>query len=226
MFRALLNALRTKNRLNDALELTNACLEKAEILTRSSMAALLDGKQTELDIYALDREINQGEMEVRRRVFEYQLLDSEADITPGLVLISTIIDIERIGDYAKNIFELSQRYPHPFSGNRHFDEIREIAEGVMALMPQAAKAFSEGDIELAEKVMHTHSQFSRRLDALIDSVVEDGGISAREAVIAALAARYTKRISAHLSNLASSVVNPFDRIGFRPGDGAPEDADN
>ncbi len=226
MFRALLNALRTKNRLNDALELTNACLEKAEIITRSSMAALLDGKQPEFDIYALDREINQGEMEVRRRVFEYQLLDNEADITPGLVLISTIIDIERIGDYAKNIFELSQRYPHPFSGNRHFDEIREIAGEVLELMPQAGKAFREGDIELAELVMHTHSQFSRRLDALIDSVVDDGGISAREAVIAALAARYTKRISAHLSNLASSVVNPFDRIGFRPGDGTPEDADN
>lgn len=226
MFRALLNALRTKNRLNDALELTNTCLEKAEILTRSSMAALLDGKQPEFDIYALDREINQGEMEVRRRVFEYQLLDNEADITPGLVLISTIIDIERIGDYAKNIFELSQRYPHPFSGNRHFDEIREIAEEVLELMPQAGKAFRKGDIELAEMVMNTHSQFSRRLDALIDSVVDDGGISAREAVIAALAARYTKRISAHLSNLASSVVNPFDRIGFRPGDGTPEDADN
>ena len=56
-------------------------------------------------------------------------------------------------------------------------------------------------------------------------MVEDTAISSREAVIAALASRYTKRISAHLSNLASSVVNPFDRIGFRPGEGPPEDAD-
>lgn len=226
MFRSLLNALRTKNRLNDALGLTNECLNKAEILTRSAMAALLDGKQPDIDIYALDREINRGEMEVRRRVFEYQLLDPEADITPGLVLISTIIDIERIGDYAKNIYELSQRYPHPFSGNRHFEVIREIDEGVLQMIPETAKAFRTGDIAQAEKVMQTHSQYSRRLDALIDNVVEDSSISSREAVIAALASRYTKRISAHLSNLASSVVNPFDRIGFRPGGGTPEDADN
>jgi hypothetical protein len=27
--------------------------------------------------------------------------------------------------------------------------------------------------------------------------------------------RYLKRVSAHLKNIASSVVNPFDRIGFR-----------
>jgi len=226
MFRSLLNALRTKNRLKDALGLTNECLEKAETLTRSAMSALLDGKQPEIDIYAVDREINRGEMEVRRRVFEYQLLDSDADITPGLVLISTIIDIERIGDYAKNIYELSQRYPHPFDGNRHFDVIREVVEGVLELFPQTAKAFRTGDIPMAEAVMRTHSQYGRRLDALIDSVVEDESLSAREAVIAALASRYTKRISAHLSNLASSVVNPFDRIGFRPGGGPPEDADN
>jgi phosphate uptake regulator len=226
MFRSLLNALRTKNRLSDALVLTNECLAKAETLTRSAMTALLEGKQPEFDIYAVDREINRGEMEVRRRIFEYQLLDSEADITPGLVLISTIIDIERIGDYAKNMYELSQRYPHPFSGNRHFDEVRDLAQGVLELFPQAAKAFRTGDIAMAEGVMKTHSQYGRRLDALIDSVVEDDSLSAREAVIAALASRYIKRISAHLSNLASSVVNPFDRIGFRPGGGAPEDADN
>lgn len=39
----------------------------------------------------------------------------------------------------------------------------------------------------------------------------------------ALTIRFVKRIGAHLSNLASSVVNPFDRIGFRPGYGAPKD---
>ena len=34
----------------------------------------------------------------------------------------------------------------------------------------------------------------------------------------ALYIRFLKRISAHLMNIASSVVNPFDRIGFREKD--------
>ena len=39
-----------------------------------------------------------------------------------------------------------------------------------------------------------------------------------EAVSTALYVRFLKRISAHLMNIASSVVNPFDRIGFRDDD--------
>ena len=225
MFKALLNALKAKNHLGQALDLTYECLEKAETLTRAALDDLLDGHKPAMDIYALDREINRGEMQVRRLVFEYQLLNSNADITPGLIMISTIIDVERIGDYAKNIYELSERYPHPFVGNQYFDTVREIAGDVMKVFPRAAQAFREGDIEMAEAVMKEHTGFSRRLDSVIDGLVEDPQVSAKDAVMAALGSRYTKRISAHLSNLASSVVNPFDRIGFRPGTKDPEDAD-
>jgi len=225
MFKALLNALKAKNHLAQALDLTYECLEKAETLTRAAMSDLLDGRKPEIDIYALDREINRGEMQVRRLVFEYQLLNSNADITPGLIITSTIIDVERIGDYAKNVYELAERYPHPFLGNEYFDTVREIALEVLEMFPRASGAFREGDVEAAEAVMQQHTSFSRRLDSVIDGLVEDPRVSAKDAVMAALGSRYTKRISAHLSNLASSVVNPFDRIGFRPGTGEPEDAD-
>lgn len=225
MFRALLNALRKKNQLSRALDLSYECLEKAELLARASIGDLLDGRKPELDIYALDREINRGEMQVRRLVFEYQLLNEVPDLTAGLVLTSTIIDIERIGDYSKNIYELAERYRHPFTGNRHFDTVRSIAEDVLKLFPRAAVAFREGDVAAAEFIMKEHSRFGRRLDLVLDDLVEDPQIGAKDAVMVALSARYTKRISAHLSNLASSVVNPFDRIGFRPGKQDPEDAD-
>ena len=54
------------------------------------------------------------------------------------------------------------------------------------------------------------------LNALI--VREDPDLVCREAVSSALYVRFLKRISAHLMNIASSVVNPFDRIGFRDDD--------
>jgi phosphate uptake regulator len=37
-----------------------------------------------------------------------------------------------------------------------------------------------------------------------------------EAVTLALYVRYLKRVGAHLNNIASSIVNPFPRIGFKP----------
>jgi phosphate uptake regulator len=45
-----------------------------------------------------------------------------------------------------------------------------------------------------------------------------------EAVTAALYLRYLKRVSAHIKNVATSVVNPYYRIGFRekPGLSNPE----
>jgi phosphate uptake regulator len=44
---------------------------------------------------------------------------------------------------------------------------------------------------------------------------EDKNISHSAAVSLAMYARYLKRINAHLTNIASAVVNPFPRIGFR-----------
>ena len=38
---------------------------------------------------------------------------------------------------------------------------------------------------------------------------------AGHAVTVALYLRYLKRVSAHLKNVATSVVNPYHRIGFR-----------
>ena len=45
---------------------------------------------------------------------------------------------------------------------------------------------------------------------------EDKEISSGDAVSLALYFRWLKRINSHLRNITTSVVNPFDRIGFRP----------
>ena len=39
-----------------------------------------------------------------------------------------------------------------------------------------------------------------------------------DAIVLALYFRYLKRVAAHLTNIASSIVNPFPRIGFRAKD--------
>ena len=49
-------------------------------------------------------------------------------------------------------------------------------------------------------------------DELVTGTVEE--ISPGDSAALALYSRYLKRISAHLNNMISSVVNPFDRIGF------------
>ena len=43
----------------------------------------------------------------------------------------------------------------------------------------------------------------------------DKTLSTADAVTVSMYARFLKRINAHLTNIASSTVNPFPRIGFR-----------
>jgi len=44
---------------------------------------------------------------------------------------------------------------------------------------------------------------------------EETSLSAGDAAAVALYVRYLKRVGAHLMNVLSSVVNPFERIGYK-----------
>ena len=59
--------------------------------------------------------------------------------------------------------------------------------------------------------MRRHEEIKRQTDEFITAVMEDAQ-SSREAVLYALASRFLRRISAHLSNVASSIANPLDRV--------------
>jgi len=45
---------------------------------------------------------------------------------------------------------------------------------------------------------------------------EDKNIRSGDAVSLAMYFRWLKRINSHLRNIMTSVVNPFDRVGFEP----------
>ena len=66
--------------------------------------------------------------------------------------------------------------------------------------------------------MKTYKKGVRKTtDSIVRKLIEgkiDAG-NCQSATTLALYARYLKRISAHLNNILSSVVNPFERIGFK-----------
>ena len=53
----------------------------------------------------------------------------------------------------------------------------------------------------------------KAVNAIIQGKVSD--FSTQQAAAVAMYFRYLKRIASHLHNIATSVVNPFARIGFR-----------
>ena len=133
-----------------------------------------------------------------------------------LVLVSIIIDIERIGDYTKNIVDLAKNHPARLNGGLYEEDLQKIEHAVEDTFLRVTKDLQNSDAGDAEKLLLAHEWVNHICDQhAIDYIKEvDKTISSGDAVTLALYYRFIKRINSHLRNVATSVVNPFDHIGF------------
>jgi len=223
MFKMLFEVLSQKSLMIQAAQRADDALERSRTLSEAAFAALLDGTKPEQDLYELDRQINDDEIEVRRMVLEHLAANPMGDLSAGVVLISTIIDIERVGDYAKNVYEQAERLGGPWPDRDGFREVRGLVEEMNGVFRETAASVHAGDREQARAAMDRQYALNQECEKALDELCAATGLSAREVVVLSLTIRFVKRMGAHLSNLASSVVNPFDRIGFRPGEGPAQD---
>jgi phosphate uptake regulator len=219
MFKEFFEIFRKGDQLNQAFDRSHEMLREDREMFEAAVRSLRerDDARLDLDIYAKDQRINAYQREVRRKVFTHLTLASGHDLHAGLALISVVIDIERIGDYTKNIVELALNHPGRLHCGPHEEVIRRIEATVKTMFSLLLEALLANDEAKAREVMSEHWWIARRGDEIVDALSQkdEPDLPGREAVSTALYVRYLKRISAHLMDIASSVANPFDRIGFR-----------
>lgn len=169
------------------------------------------------DLYKIDRHLNELQIAIRRRILEHLAINPAQDINASFVLAILVTDVERIGDYAKNFDEIAKHYPDPITGGC-FDLLQPMAARVKSMFAETKKAITEGDAELARRVMTEQAVIAKEADQLLEDLItsKDKELDVKQGIVAAMLARYIKRVSAHLKNVASSVVNPYHRIGYRP----------
>jgi len=169
------------------------------------------------DIYERDRELNRFERRVRRKIVTHLSVASKPDVNMGLIITAIVIDIERIGDFAKNISELSVELESPFDAGELEVELRHLERLVDANFADLLVALELSDQDRARMILSRHKEVAGSVERHLlslrkgNELAEDSG----RAVTAALYLRYLKRMSAHLKNVATSIVNPFHRIGYR-----------
>jgi len=232
MFKERFELFRKDNLLKQAYDRSLEMLREDREMFVAAMRSLRehDDARIEVDIYAKDQLINAYEREVRRKVFTHLTVAQGDNIHAGLTLVSIVIDIERIGDITKNIVSLALQHPGKLTCGGFESDIRTIETTVRTMFALLIEALPAADVAKAKEVMGEHWWIARRTDEIINTLVSKGDpeLPCTEAVTTAMYARYLKRISAHLMNVASSIVNPFDRIGFRseePNDDRPKHAD-
>ena len=172
----------------------------------------------EINIYDKDIEVNRYEREVRRNVFNHLAISGPETLPSGLVLVSIIVDIERIGDYAKNMVELAMNHPAKLETGVFESDLQRVESAVEDNFARTKECFEKADAETARELLKEYEWVSRLCDRRLFALVrqEDKSIPSGDAVSLAMYFRWLKRINSHLRNVTTSVVNPFDRIGFRP----------
>ncbi|MCP4546962.1 MAG: hypothetical protein GY835_10905 [bacterium] len=171
------------------------------------------------EIRKKDLELNEAQQDIRRKVFEHLVVAREGDaLVSGLVLTSIVIDLERIGDYSKNIGELVQAFPGRLGFGEYKEFVHEMGQATIELFDLARKALEEQSESAAHECMNKHSALAKRCDDLLERVMAaaktDDTVGKSELAIV-LVLRYLKRVSAHLKNIASATVAPFPMIGYR-----------
>lgn len=203
-----------RNRFDEDLENLNVELIKmgaaVEYSIQSAVKAL-ELRDVELAQKAIeyDKEVDDYEKEIEARCLK--LLLQQQPVAKDLRLISTalkmITDMERIGDQAADISEITLRYEH-IAYTANIDHITKMAEATIKMVHDAIDAFVTKDINLADSVVLyddvVDDLFVTVRTELIDTIRKDADIG-EEAMDFFMISKYLERIGDHATNIAGWV---------------------
>ena len=217
MLRALLGILRTDDPLQAIGERFERMLALTEEMTLAAgeVAFGVDASPSRrTQLYERDVEVNQLERTIRKQVVAHlSIPGSRVDVPHCLLLMSLAKDVERVGDYAKNLSELVEIQAGPLPDGEIVGELQEIRRGVEAAFRAASKIFSASDREQAMEMIQQGRAIAHRCDVLI-SQIGRAGYGGEATTVLVLATRFYKRIGGHVLNVLSSVVMPLHKIDY------------
>jgi Na+/phosphate symporter len=220
MIKEILSIFKSNTLMDRAFQRSYDMLDLTYKMFLSSKEVLRETEHTkvEVDLSDEDIEVNKYQREVRKDVFNHLILTEGEQLSSGLVLVSIVIDIERIGDYTKNIVEIAQNHPQRLHGGMFEDDLIRIEESVDENFRRTIDVFKHSDEEAARQLIKEFKWIPKTSDKDLMELVQarDSSISSGSSAALALYFRSLKRINGHLRNVTTSVINPFHRIGYKP----------
>lgn len=173
-------------------------------------------------LYEKDVEVNKLQRAIRKQVVAHlSVAGNKLDLPYCLALMSLVKDVERLGDYAKNLSELNDIYSGDLPTDDIMDELVEIRRGVESAMSGTGEVLSSSDTERAIELIRKGRDFAHRSDTLINRIAR-ASYDSGTATVMVLATRYYKRFSGHVLNVLSSVVMPLHKLDYYDEDELPE----
>jgi phosphate uptake regulator len=165
-------------------------------------------------IYKQDVRVNKLERKIRKQVVAHLSIAGNTGSVPYcLFLMSLVKDVERIGDYAKNLAEVVDIRPGPLPDDEIVAELKEIRVGVESTFEATSEVFAKSDHERAVGLIREGRDLAHRCEALIGTIARTD-YDARTTTAVVLGTRYYKRIGGHVLNILSSVVMPLHKLDY------------
>ena len=202
-----------RNRFDQQLELLNKQLihmgELCEEAIGKATTALKEGNMEQAEkVRIADEEIDQAETDIERLCL--RLLLQQQPVARDLRIISAalkmISDMERIGDQAADVAELTRYVEDTVAQGRL--HITKMAKAAVMMVSESVEAFVQGDLDLAHKVVAeddtVDNLFIQVRGELLQKLKEETGDP--EAILdLMMIAKYFERIGDHAVNLAEWV---------------------
>ena len=216
MLRELLAIFRSDNPLARMGRQFAEMLDLAHDLTVRAGAVLFDdagGPNERTAISKRDVKVNKLERKIRKQVIAHLALGNAGDVPYCLLLMSLVKDVERLGDYAKNVAEIYDDGGGPLPDDDNAAELQSIRDVVESTFGAVKDVFTSSDFETAVDLAREGRDVSRRCDALITRIARSS-YDAPTTTSMILATRYYKRIGGHLLNILSGVVMPLHKLDY------------
>ena len=222
MFDRVISLWKSEDLLSQAWEESFQMMVLSNEMFSAAIKYLRRGEKikTLKDLKKRDREINEFQKSVRKKVVTHFSISQKVEDFPnGLVLLSIVVDVERLGDYTKNILDLAIHYPDPLVSEDCLNSLKEIEDDILSRFTDTLTAIEQQDEKLAKRLLKS---YRKSFSSTSDKIVNDG-ISGKkeykdqkEAASVTLYARYLKRVGGHLKNITTTMLNPYEEIGYRP----------
>jgi len=161
-----------------------------------------------------DVRVNKLQRKIRKQVIVHlSIAGNHQDLPYCLLLMSLVKDVERIGDYAKELADLINLADEPWPEDQLVSELTEIRSGVEADFASTVKVMESSDRERAIELIECGRDTVDRTEQLIENLAYSD-FKAGPVTTLVLGVRFYQRIAGHVLNLLSSVVMPLHKLDY------------
>ena len=203
-----------RNRFDEQLELLNVELIRMgalceDAISYASRTLMGEGDFAE-EVYKVDHEIDQKERDIENLCM--RLLLQQQPVAKDLRQVSSalkmISDMERIGDHASDISEITIALAdQPYI--KKLEHIQQMAKETMIMLVGSIEAFVDKDLEKANEVIKRDDVVDDLFDKVkkeLIQMIHENADKGEQAADLLMVAKYMERIGDHATNISEWVI--------------------